>query len=149
MLLPQRRGCAKGKAPGRSFPGEPGRPRGSPTKKSGAGREFPVVAGRVMLNVVTLRMGAARFCRAGRVWAAGWLVGAAAAPSAAPPVAGTGPATVEATPLTGFTLTGFGADGFKAWDLQGRQALVQPPGQSEDIPIKNLQLRLFNGGEPL
>jgi lipopolysaccharide export system protein LptA len=55
----------------------------------------------------------------------------------------------KVTPVTGFTLTGFGADGYKTWDLQGGQALVAAEGQPEEIPIKDLKLHLFNGAEPM
>jgi len=65
-------------------------------------------------------------------------------------VAGRGdPPPVKAMPMTGFTLTGFNeANGYKEWDLQGGQALVQPSGQSDEIPIKELKLHLFNNEEP-
>ena len=96
-----------------------------------------------MGNVDSLRKVAARGWRLGRVWAAGWLVaGIAVTGRADPPV-------VQAMPVTGFTLTGFNqANGYKEWDLQGGQALVQPSGQSDEIPIKNLKLHLFNNEEP-
>jgi lipopolysaccharide export system protein LptA len=59
------------------------------------------------------------------------------------------PPPVKAMPMTGFTLTGFNeTNGYKEWDLQGGQALVQPSGQSDEIPIKELKLHLFNNEEP-
>ena len=48
--------------------------------------------------------------------------------------------------LAGFYLPGFGPDGYKTWDIQGRESHVSPTDDSR-LEISGLLLSLYSGGE--
>jgi lipopolysaccharide export system protein LptA len=80
-----------------------------------------------------------------RFWRRGLACAITAVLAVASAWAATSPA-VNSASLDRFILSGgYGADGYKGWDLEGRQTLMQ---SSDKVDIANLKLRLFSSVDP-